>query len=393
MRGVLSERGSAAAALVQTLLLFSLTTLPTPLYGDYARLFHFSILTLTLVYATYVAGTLGTLFVLGRLSDQTGRRPVALAAIAGAAFAALLFATARNTAMLFAARLVTGVAAGLSSGTMVAWLRELYSEKEQKTGALKTVAINVLGLGVGPLLSGVLADWGTAPLLLTYLVYGALLAPLAIAILLARETVAKTRSLRHVKLGVRLEMPRGLGAKFAGPGLTTFVLYSLVGFYSALVPSLLSQTLHLTGHIWAGGLMFEFFLVATVTVYAASALSGRTVMLLGAGLMLPALALLALAELQASLPWLVAAMAAGGIALGTGYRGALQEGTRIAPGDKRAQFISLLFICGNLGMAIPVIGVGVAASLGNPEFARLAFAGVIAAMSLGALAFGLTNAD
>ena len=327
MQSVLSDRGSAAAALAQTLLLFSLTTLPTPLYGDYARLFHFSILTLTLVYATYVAGTLGTLFVLGRLSDQVGRRPVALMAIAGAGLAALLFATAHSIGALFAARLVTGVAAGLSSGTMVAWLRELYPEKAQKAGALKTVAINVLGLGVGPLVSGVLADWAPAPFSLSYLAYGASLAPLAIAILMARETVTEKRHLRQIKLGVRLEMPRGLGAKFAGPGLTTFVLFSLVGFYSALVPSLLSQTLHLTGHIWAGALVFELFLVATLTVYATSALTGRTVMLWGAGLMLPALALLAVAELWASLPWLIAAMAAGGVALGTGYRGALQEGT------------------------------------------------------------------
>ena len=61
--------------------------------------------------------------------------------------------------------------------------------------------------------------------------------------------------------------------------------------------------------------------------------------------------------------------------------------------DKRAQFISLLFVCGNLGMAVPVIGAGVVASLGSPEVAHLAFAGVIAALSLGALAFGLISRD
>ena len=42
-----------------------------------------------------------------------------------------------------------------------------------------------------------------------------------------------------------------------------------------------------------------------------------------------------------------------------GYRGAIEVGNQIAPSDKRAELISMLFVCGNLGLSVPVIGVGI----------------------------------
>jgi MFS family permease len=381
-----SRPGSIIAALGQTLLLFALTTLPTPLYGDYARAFGFSILTLTLIYAVYVAGTLSTLLLLGRLSDQIGRRRVGLIAIAAALLTALLFIMTKGTAMLFAARLATGIAAGLSSGAVVAWLRELHGKGGEKTGTLRTVAVNVLGLGVGPLICG-LAAGKPGPSAAPYEIYAILLLPLAALVFFAEETVEE---FKPVTLGLRLGVPPDKRAQFAGPGITTFVLYSLVGFYSALVPNLLSKTLHLTGHLTAGLIVFELFLAAALSVYATGRLGSRAAMLWGTLLMLPALAFLAAAESMASLPALVAGSAFGGISLGAGYRGALETAGRIAPGDKRAELMSMLFVCGNLGLALPVIGVGVLSTLATPQLADRSFAGVIALLSLAGLGFGLT---
>ncbi|HEY5347854.1 MAG TPA: MFS transporter [Rhizomicrobium sp.] len=379
---------SVLAVLGQTLLLFALTTLPTPLYGDYAREFHFSVLTLTLIYAVYSAGTLSTLLLFGPLSDRIGRRPVALLAIAGAALAALLFALAANTATLFAARLVTGLATGLSSGTAVAWLRELHDESAQKTASLRTVAINLLGLGFGPLLCGLLAATGFWPGVLPYIVFLLLLAVLAAVMLHARETVASPKSLGAVQLHPRIGVPSGQRVAFLAPGLICFVIYSLVGFYSALTPGLLAHGLHITSHLVSGSLVFLFFLAGVLTVYATAGIGCRAVMIWGAGLMLPALAMLVLSELYASLPILVAGSVIGGISLGAGYRGALEVTNRLATADRRAELLSMLFVCGNMGMALPVIGVGVLTSLTNARLADLAFAGVIALLSLTGLGFG-----
>ena len=63
-----------AAAVVGLGLLASVT--PSPLYHIYSALWHFSPLTLTLIFATYAFGVLATLLLAGRASDEVGRRPV-----------------------------------------------------------------------------------------------------------------------------------------------------------------------------------------------------------------------------------------------------------------------------------------------------------------------------
>src|SRR4026208_1205295 len=81
-RRTLSPRiGDAGAALVVGLGLFASVT-PSPLYRSYSVLWHFSPLTLTLIYATYAFGVLASLLLAGGVSDEVGRRPVLLVALA-----------------------------------------------------------------------------------------------------------------------------------------------------------------------------------------------------------------------------------------------------------------------------------------------------------------------
>ena len=71
-RKTLSERaGFVVAASVIGLGLFASVT-PSPLYRTYSVLWHFSPLTLTLVYATYAFGVLMSLLLLGGVSDDVG---------------------------------------------------------------------------------------------------------------------------------------------------------------------------------------------------------------------------------------------------------------------------------------------------------------------------------
>src|SRR5207342_1549900 len=80
-RRTLSHRlGYAHAATVIGLCLFA-SVVPSPLYHVYAQRWHFSPLTLTLIFATYAFGVLAALLLAGRLSDQVGRRPVLIAAL------------------------------------------------------------------------------------------------------------------------------------------------------------------------------------------------------------------------------------------------------------------------------------------------------------------------
>src|SRR3954468_22759855 len=94
---------AAAYALVAAIIglaLFASGT-PSPLYATYRELWGFSPVVLTLIYAVYAFGVLATLILAGRLSDEIGRRPVLLAALATLMATTVLFMLADSVAWLF----------------------------------------------------------------------------------------------------------------------------------------------------------------------------------------------------------------------------------------------------------------------------------------------------
>src|SRR3954471_9781647 len=101
--------GYGLAAGVIGLGLFASLT-PSPLYRSYSVLWQFSPLTLTLIYATYAFGVLASLMLAGGVSDDVGRRPVLLVALAALMASSVLFMVAGSVAWLFVARGLQGLA-------------------------------------------------------------------------------------------------------------------------------------------------------------------------------------------------------------------------------------------------------------------------------------------
>lgn len=108
--------GRAAAALVASafLVVMAGTTLPTPLYPLYQDELHFGPATSTVVFAVYAAGVAVALVLLGRLSDQIGRRAVLLPGIALAALSDIAFLPPHGLPWLLAGRALSGLSAGIS---------------------------------------------------------------------------------------------------------------------------------------------------------------------------------------------------------------------------------------------------------------------------------------
>src|ERR1700710_2040585 len=103
----------AFAAITAIFVLFTAaSSVPSPLYVVYQQQWDFSATTLTAVFAVYVVGLLGSLLVVGALSDHVGRRPVLASAIALEAVALVLFIVAGDVTVLAIARIAQGVATG-----------------------------------------------------------------------------------------------------------------------------------------------------------------------------------------------------------------------------------------------------------------------------------------
>jgi MFS family permease len=154
---ITNAHASLRIAAIGLAVVFFCASLPSPLYPLYRAEFGFGDLTLTLIYAAYVVGNVAALLFFGRLSDQIGRRSVAVTAIVICIAGTLTFLFAYGTTWLFAARALSGLSTGLAAGTSTAWISELDPRGRKASAAVLASAANFAGCGIAPLLSGVLA--------------------------------------------------------------------------------------------------------------------------------------------------------------------------------------------------------------------------------------------
>jgi MFS family permease len=164
--------------------------LPTPLYPGYEQRFGFGPLTVTVTvnFAMYAVGVLTALLVVGRTSDSMGRRPVLFGGLAASAASSVVFLIAGGmhsggVALLYVARVLSGVSAGIFAGTATAALADLAGPRRHRRASVVAAAASIGGLGSGPLLSGLLARYVAGPSHTAYVVHLALVLAGAAAVL------------------------------------------------------------------------------------------------------------------------------------------------------------------------------------------------------------------
>jgi MFS family permease len=366
-------------ALVLTVTMLG-TTLPTPLYVIYQGRWHFSAATVTVTFAVYAAAVMATLLLAGRSSDQAGRKPVLAVALGASALSTVVFILAPDVGALIAARIVSGLSAGLMTGTATATLTELVPPSAGRRASLAATAANMAGLGLGPLVAGLFAQYAPDPTTLVFEVYLAVLAVAALILLLVPETVrVRTRpALRFTGLGI----PQHGRREFIAAGVAAFAAFALLGLFSSLVPGFIAGQLHQGSHAVQGAVVFLLFAVAAVTQVAVARLRSSRVVLSGLGLFLAALALIVAALAQSAMALFLAGTVAGGAATGAIFLGSLATANRLAPAGQRGQALSAFFLACYAGLVIPVVGVGVISGFTGTFTAVLIFSILLAVLCL-----------
>ncbi|WP_406387765.1 MFS transporter [Streptomyces sp. NBC_00887] len=348
------------------------TTLPTPLYGLYQDKFGFSELTVTVVYAVYAFGVIGVLLLAGNVSDIVGRRPVLLAGLGFAAASAVCFLCATGLGWLYAGRLLSGLSAGLFTGAATAYVMELAPYGGASRATFVATAANMGGLGCGPLLAGVLAQYAPCPLYLPFAVHLTLLAACVAITMWLRETVRERRPLSTVRPR-RPGLPPQVRSVFAPAAIASFVGFALFGVFTSVSPAFLSESLDVNNHAVSGLVVALAFFASTAGQLAVGRVGVARSLPLGCAGLLAGLALLA-GALRWDLLFLVVLSAlVGGVGQGLAFRGALSAVAGASPEDRRAAVISTLFVVAYAGISVPVIGVGVLSGPIGLEGAGLVF--------------------
>jgi MFS family permease len=360
------------------------TTLPTPLYDIYQAQWHFSAAVVTVTFAVYAAAVLVTLLLAGRSSDQAGRKPVLAVALGASALSTVVFILAPEVGALIAARIVSGVSAGLMTGTATAMLTELIPPSAGRRASLAASATNMAGLGLGPLVAGLFAQYAPHPTVLVFQVYLGVLAAAGLGLLFVPETVTVRRrpTLRFAGLGI----PERGRDEFIAASVAVFAAFALLGLFSSLVPGFIGGVLHQHSHVVQGGVVFLIFAVGAGTQVAVSWLDSHRVVLAGLGLFLAALGLILAAFAQAEMALFLAGTVVGGVAVGAIFLGSLATANRLAPPERRGHVISTFFVACYTGLAVPVVGVGVLTEFTGTFPAVLALSVLLAALCLYSLA-------
>ncbi|MFI0942938.1 MFS transporter [Streptomyces sp. NPDC021020] len=335
---------------------FVLSNAATPLYVLWQRDIGFSKGTLTVVFAFYIVGLLGSLLVCGVLSDRLGRKPVLLPALALALAACLVFATATSVAALVVARLFTGIAVGAAVSAGMAAVTDVAGPARRRTAALLASCAMVFGAGLGPLLAGLLSELAPAPTVTVFVVEAVLLATAALCVLrmpLHRPAARGTGAWIRVP-GV----PRGNGRRLAlgiavfAPGITA------TSFVLSLGPSLLSGLLGTTNRIVAGATAFVMFLAATGVQFAVQRLRRRTVLAAGAVSTALSMAALVVAVHTSSAAVLVLSALLAGAGQGMGQLGGLSLLNSAVPPQRLAEANAALNVGGYLPAGVLPVSAG-----------------------------------
>lgn len=360
------------------------TTLPTPLYPIYQQRFGFSGLLVTVIFAVYALAVIAGLLLLGNLSDQAGRRALLLPGLGLSALSAVSFLMAQGLTLILVGRVLSGLSAGIFSGTATAALMDLVPDDRRSLAPPVAVAVNIGALGLGAALAGVLAEIASEPLRLPYVVDLGLLIPAAAGILLAPETVRRPPNIHWRPR--RLAVPSEVRAVFVRAAAAGFGSFAVAGLFGAVGPVLLATALGLSSHALVGGIILLLF--------AASAIGQLGVRRLPEPLALPAgclglilsVGLVAGAIVTESLSLLIAGAAAGGLGQGLAIGSGLAAISAGTPVQRRGEATSAFFVWLYVGLAVPVVGVGFVIDVVGLRTAGVGFSVIVGALILTVLA-------
>ena len=353
MSSSVSRRSSLWFLAITLLSFLAASTAPTPLYHLYQDHLQFSAATLTLIFGVYALSLLAALLTVGSLSDYLGRKPVIFTAVLLNMLAMLLFINADSVAWLISARVLQGFATGMATAVLGAAL--LDTDRQQ--GPLVNSVAPLLGMAVGAMGCGLLAEFAPLPLQLTFWVLLALFGLQALYVWRLPESVsaqsgalASLRPTLHVPVQARRALWRVLPINTA--------TWALGGFYASLAPSLVRTATGSTSNLIGGATVAVLTVTGALMIYTLRSRAADKVLWIGTSSLPVGVALILLAVHSASLPLFFIGTLVAGCGFGASFLGSLRSVVPLALPHERAGLMSAYYVLSYLAFCLPSLLAG-----------------------------------
>ena len=334
------------------------TSTLTPLLPLYQRDFGLSTGTATLLFVTYTVTVCPTMLIAGNLSDRLGRKRLLLPAMAVMTLASLVFALAENVPLLFAGRVLQGLAIGGFLGVGAAFVVDhARADSKALAAALAGVAFRV-GFGLGPGLAGLTAEYAPNPRHLIFEIHIVVMIIGMIAVATAGETLFRAARGSRPPFRIRIGVPQGQALGFLtyiAPA--TFMMSFVEGTELSVVPIFVVDTLKVDNLAVVGSIGFLVLALGGLAPFLARGLDPRRSVMIGAAASSLLSLLIVLSSQLDAVALVVFAAAATGVANGfILYGGTVICGT-IVPIEERGKLMSLLYMCAYAG-TVPTVALG-----------------------------------
>jgi len=310
-----------------------------------------------MLFAMYALGLVPGLLLAGPVSDRYGRRAVVMpSALAAFAASALLGLAGESFSLLLVGRLLYGLGAGGVMSAGATWLIELSQDAIASGPRRATVALSA-GFGLGPLVTGVFAQYFPEPTRTPFALH---LAVLCIALLVVRSApdagVSMSSSATTTQPLIRIELDSEAWAAFLrGVAPMAPFVFGFPAIAFAALPHMLGGALGSAPLVYTGALcaltLASGVIAQPLTRRFAPMNAARLGLAMGTvGLLLGALAVAT--RIPAGL-LLIAPLL--GAAYGVCMTSGIQSVQRLAKPESRGGVMGLFYVLTYVGFAAPYL--------------------------------------
>ncbi|HWH21380.1 MAG TPA: MFS transporter, partial [Solirubrobacterales bacterium] len=310
------------------------------------------------IYATYAFGVLASLLLAGRLSDEVGRRPVLIVAMATLVIVTVPFMLADSVVWLFVARGIQGLATGLALSAASAALLDLHPDRDPVSVSLANGVASTIGLGAGVIVSAAIVQFLPAPRVLPYVLLAILFLGFLVAAWRLKEPVEVAPDARFRLTPQRPYVPEVARRPFVLAALAVLSSWSIGGLFLSLGPELSALVYHSDGHLVNA---LSFFLLA-ISAAVAQLAFGRWApwrgAVVGSLALATGMAMIVAAAATTSAVFFTLGAIVTGAGFGVAFLGGLRALSSAIPPEHRAATMSAFYLVAYGSLSIPAVIAG-----------------------------------
>jgi MFS family permease len=350
-------RNGFAAATATFVTIFAAGGSAIPLYPTYRAVDGVTDQQFALVAVAYMVCAIVALLVLGRLSNHHGRRAVTLLAISLAVVGCIVLLVDRGFWGLLSGRALQGIAAGLASTAVAAYVVDSAPRRPTWLVGVVTGSANVVGLAIGVFVTGALVQFAPWPRELAFIVFIALLAVCGVWIATRAETVQRAAGAWR-SLVPRLVVPESARPLMVPAASIFLATWSLGGYFQAFGPSVATEYLGSSAPLIAAAVFASYNGPGVFGGPIAALLKSSTGQRLSISIVVVAALGLVGAAWAGNAALFIASGVVGGVGMGIGMTASLNSLLPEARPEQRAGLLAVVYTLSYAGAAIPGLIAG-----------------------------------